>query len=108
MLVNTKDMIGVPVHTKSGEHVGKVANFDLDVLTGHLQTMHVKTKGIMAGVMSEDIMVPWDAIIEMSAEKVVVRDGVVPIKGGALADGLAVPSAGPSSSVMASEHCRNV
>jgi sporulation protein YlmC with PRC-barrel domain len=101
MLVNTKDMVGVQVHTKSGEQVGKVASFDLDALTGHLQSMHVKTRGIMAGVMSEDIMVPWDAIIEMSKEKVVVRDGVVPIKGAAIADGLVAPSTGSSGPAMA-------
>lgn len=77
MVLNTKALLGVPVVTRSGQTVGKVVSFDLDAATGRMQAMHVHAKGIMAVVMDGDSIVPWDAIIEMSLDQVVIADGTV-------------------------------
>ena len=77
MLMNVKDMLGVRVETRSGSHVGKVGGFEFEVETGHLRNMHVKHGGLVAGLMSEHLLVSWDAIIELSSEKVIIADAAV-------------------------------
>ncbi len=77
MTVNTKDMVGVPVETRSGQPVGKVASFDLEQTTGHLVTLQVKPLGLVAGLTHEHVIVPWNAIVEMGPQKVVIADGAV-------------------------------
>ena len=80
MLFNTQNVLGLKVETKSGQNVGKVAGFDFEGDTGHLRTMHVKHGGMMSGLMSEHLLVDWISILEMTPEKVVVADAVVPIQ----------------------------
>lgn len=80
MLFNTKDILGLKVETKGGENVGKVAGFDFDGDTGHLQTMHVKHGGMISGLMSDHLLVDWMSILEITPEKVVVADAVVPMQ----------------------------
>ncbi|MSR85156.1 PRC-barrel domain containing protein [Candidatus Uhrbacteria bacterium] len=75
MFVNTKEMTGVPVETRSGRAVGKVASFELDAATGRLVHLCVKSRGLMSGAL----LISWDAIIELSPEKVIVADTAVPV-----------------------------
>lgn len=92
MNVNSKEMGGVQVETRSGMTVGKVASFDLDGATGRLVSMRVKSRGL-AAVMADELIVSWDAIVEITPEKVVVMDGWRPVGSEALAQAVpAVPA----------------
>jgi len=53
MKVNSKEMAGVPVETRSGWPVGRVASFDFDADSGHLQTLRVKPSGLVANLLGE-------------------------------------------------------
>ncbi|MDO8584301.1 MAG: PRC-barrel domain-containing protein [bacterium] len=86
MTVNTKTMVNVPVQTRSGTAVGKVASFNLDQTTGHLVTLEVKTAGLVAG-FGPHLIVPWDAIVEMNEKLVVIADQMVKVTSGQLAHG---------------------
>jgi sporulation protein YlmC with PRC-barrel domain len=97
MLFNTQHILGVKVETKSGENVGKVASFDFEGDTGHLKNMHVKHGGLIAGLMSEHLLVSWDAILEITPDKVVIMDAVVPFKSPAVN---AVGSISPGPALM--------
>ncbi|MDO8617781.1 MAG: PRC-barrel domain-containing protein [Candidatus Uhrbacteria bacterium] len=79
MACNTKDMIGIPVETRSGERIGKVASFDLDDATGRLISIRVKSRGLVSGLMANELIVSWDAVIELTSSKVVIADGAVKI-----------------------------
>lgn len=95
--VNTKEMAGVPVLSKTGSPLGKVASFDLDPLTGRLMTMRVKTKGLMAGMIADELMISWDAIVEMDQKKVVVIDQAVSAGSHVAASAVRAPNpAGPA------------
>ncbi len=98
MTVNTKDMVGVLVETRSGQGVGKVASFDLEKTTGHLVNIQVKPLGLVAGLTHEHLMVPWSAVVEMTQEKVVIADAVVSV--GAEARAQASPTPTPSPTLM--------
>jgi len=85
MTLNTQEMRGVRVETRSGQAVGKVASFDLDAATGRLLVLHVKVSGFIPGLLNDELGVSWDAIIEMTPLKVVIADNVAPATAKALA-----------------------
>lgn len=85
-------MTGVMVETRSGRRVGKVASFDLDGATGRLVTLQVKPHGLVAGLTSENLIIPWEAIVDMSYERVLIADAVVPAGSSAIAQANTVPS----------------
>lgn len=85
MTVNTREMAGAPVETRSGLSMGKVGSFDLEAETGRLVVMRVQVPRLLAGLISDELLVPWDAIIEMSPKKVVIADASVPAQARSLA-----------------------
>lgn len=85
MILNSKTLIGLHVRTQSGTAVGKVASLDLDADTGHLVTLHVKTPGIVHGLLNEELAISWGQIVEITEKEVIVKDGTVPVGARALA-----------------------
>lgn len=77
MLLNTKEMSGVLVKTRSGQMVGKVSSFDLDSATGRLMRLHVKTGGLVAGLLHNELFVVASSIQEMSQQGVIINDAAV-------------------------------
>lgn len=79
MLLNSKEMTGVPVETRAGYVVGKVASFHLDASTGRLVSMLVHAPGIVSGLFRDELVVAWDAILEMTPDRVLVADAAVKV-----------------------------
>ncbi len=78
MNLNSRILIGLHVETNSGKAIGKVASIDVDADTGRISIFHVKAGGLVAGLLSDELDVSWDAVIELTAEKLVVADATVP------------------------------
>jgi sporulation protein YlmC with PRC-barrel domain len=93
MRINSKQLTNLPVITKSGQDLGKVGNFDIDSDSGRLMTIHVKTRGLVKGLLDTDLLVDWSQIVTIDEDKVVVSDASVP--GGVKA--LASQTAGSAS-----------
>lgn len=77
MLLNTKEMAGVSVETRDGIVVGKVASFNLDASTGRLASILVHAPGIVSGLFRGELLISWDAILEITTERVLVMDAAV-------------------------------
>ena len=78
MNINSRVLIGLAVETNSGKAIGKVASVDVDADTGRIAIFHVKAGGLVAGLLSDELDVSWDAVIELTSEKLVVADATVP------------------------------
>ncbi|MBD3250952.1 hypothetical protein GF380_00530 [Candidatus Uhrbacteria bacterium] len=91
MRISSKQLTGLPVRTKSGKNLGKVHLFELDTLSGRLDTLHVKTGGIVHGLIADDLLIRWSQVVELSDQAVIVSDATVPEGARALAAG---PAAG--------------
>ena len=85
MNVNSKELVGANVETRSGEHVGKLASLDFDANTGHLASVRVLLPGIISGLLSDEAIVDWSNVIEVMPNKVVISDGAVPARARAVA-----------------------
>lgn len=95
MVLNTKQLTGLPVFTRSEQRVGKVTTFDINAWTGRIAVMHVKASGLVARLSDEELLVPWDAIVEMTEERVVITDNVVQAPASAIASTMS-PSPAPT------------
>lgn len=95
MLLNTKQLAGVAVVTRAGQRVGKVVSFDINDLTGRLAVMRVKASGLVARLTDDELLVPWDAILEMTEKKVTIADGVIPATASTIASAIA-PTPSPT------------
>lgn len=78
MRINSKQLMGLPVITKSGQDLGKVVSVDIDVDSGRLTTIRVKTRGLVKGLLDTDLLVDWSQVVSIDAERVVVQDASVP------------------------------
>jgi len=78
MRLNAKKLIGLPVRTRTGTALGKVAGFELDTDTGRLATLFVKTRGLVPTLLDQELSVAWDQIVEITDAAVIVQDTTVP------------------------------
>jgi sporulation protein YlmC with PRC-barrel domain len=86
MRINTKQFFGLPVETEGGAPVGKASSADFETESGRMTELHVKTRGVIPGLMNEELMIGWSQIVEITAERVVVADASVPEGARAFAD----------------------
>lgn len=80
MIINSKDISGIPVFTKMGMPLGKCSSVDIDADTGRLDSIRIKS-----GVLTEEHIVSWASIIELGPEKIIVADGIIPSASSVLA-----------------------
>ena len=80
MLINTEQLIGLKVETESGDYVGRVQSFDLDVDAQCARTYHIKRSLLEGGMFSEELMVHHKQIVAITSEKMIVSDNVVKYK----------------------------
>jgi sporulation protein YlmC with PRC-barrel domain len=77
MILATKQLIGCPVETQQGEAIGKVTDCGIDVDTGHLMHLLVRPRRLMTGLLQDELLIPWRAVIRVTAEKIIIQDGSV-------------------------------
>jgi sporulation protein YlmC with PRC-barrel domain len=85
MRINSRRLIGLPVLTKSGQDLGKVGSVDIDTENGRLATIRVKTRGLVQGLLDQELLVDWSQVVSINEDTVVVGDASVPGGVGALA-----------------------
>lgn len=87
MHVRQKKLLGIPVRTRSGQPVGKLADVELDTDTGRLDAIVVRTGGFIPGLIPRDLMVAWTQVVSLDDKEAVVADGTVPVGSAAIAMG---------------------
>lgn len=75
-ILDDKTLLKLPVYTKSGARLGKVAGFDFDVETHGILRYRVQPKGLAASVLKKPMLVAREQVLSIDAEKMVVDDNV--------------------------------
>jgi len=75
MLISSLDLINLPVFTQSGQNLGRVAAFDINVDTNVIACYYVKT-GLIKGLWHQQLAIAPGQIISISKEKMVIEDNV--------------------------------
>ena len=72
-----KNLLGLPVETKSGMNLGKLMDVELDVDSHLALNYHVQASQILPGFLSKKIIVGRHQVVAITAEKIVVEDNIV-------------------------------
>lgn len=77
MILNAKELIGLPAETKSGEALGRVFDFEVDVDSGIIIKFYVKTGNIIEDFLKKDYFLIYrNQVISIDKNKIVVEDGL--------------------------------
>jgi sporulation protein YlmC with PRC-barrel domain len=82
---------GLPVHTASGQDIGRVLGFILDTERGSIVQIEVRPAGLVRSLVAHELLINWNEVIAWTDESITVRDAAIPET-----SSLAVPSVAPS------------
>lgn len=80
MIINSKDLIGLSVETKSGLILGKIKNFEIDSETQMIFRYIIKSRNLISKFLSESdeqLIINKNQVVSINKEKMVVEDNVV-------------------------------
>lgn len=83
MLISSKDLFRLPVETKSGNFLGKLSGFDLDINTYGIVNYYVKNMSpanFIKGMLYNELVIHQSQVISITKEKMIVDDEIVFIK----------------------------
>lgn len=78
MLMPHDKIIGLNVVTESGDNLGTVASFDIDVDVEDQNVIyyHVKNSGLITGLFKQELMVHRSQVVSIEANRLIVADNV--------------------------------
>ena len=76
MLISSSDLINLPVYTPSGQHLGRVDSFEVDIDGHAIVRYHVKT-GLIKGLWHQKLIIHPSQVISISLEKMVVEENTL-------------------------------
>ena len=74
MLISSKQLIGIKVETRSGQHLGQVRDFEVDTEALAIQKFYVRPSGIVKGLVGGDLIINKNSILSINEEKIIVED----------------------------------
>ena len=75
MKIQSSDLINLPVYTQSGQHLGRVDSFEVDIDNHTITHYHIKT-GLIKGLWHQQLVIVSSQVISISKEKMIVEDNV--------------------------------
>lgn len=75
MQISSADLINLPVYTQTGQRLGRVTFFEIDIDTHTISHYHVKT-GLIKGLWHQELIIHQSQVISISKEKMIVEDNV--------------------------------
>ncbi|MBU4331905.1 PRC-barrel domain-containing protein [Patescibacteria group bacterium] len=77
MLITDKNLINLPVYTKSGRHLGRVVGFNIDIDTQSIVRYYVRSDNIIENIIhNKQLIIHRAQVVEITQEKMIVEDGV--------------------------------
>ena len=78
MEISSEDLMGLPVYTQSGDHLGKIVSFDLDLESNAVSRYYVKA-GPIKDLFQDQLIIDDSQVISITKEKMVVDDTTTPV-----------------------------
>lgn len=80
MIISCKNLVGLPVETKSGLLLGKIKNFEIDSETQTVSQYIIKSQSLIKKLLSEggsELIIGRNQVLFIEEEKMIVEDNVV-------------------------------
>lgn len=75
-ILDDKTLLRLPVETKSGAALGRVAGFEFDVETHAILRYRVRPHGLAARLLKKPLLVAREQVLAIDDEKMTVDDNV--------------------------------
>lgn len=79
MMLTKKNLLDLPVYTESGQRLGRVVDFELDIEKHLIARYHVKSRDLIKGLLNKELIIANDQVISVTAEKMIVEDAMIAI-----------------------------
>ena len=76
MNLKRRDLIDLPVYTRSNQHLGKVVDFELDSVTHTISQYHVRSTDLISGLLTKELLINQSQVVSLNNQKMVVEDNV--------------------------------
>ena len=77
MNLRHKEIINLPVETKSGQALGVVCDFEYDSDVNKITAFHIKKGNFVASFINHSLVVSADQVISITKQKMVVEDASI-------------------------------
>ncbi|NQU77489.1 PRC-barrel domain-containing protein [Candidatus Falkowbacteria bacterium] len=79
MAILNENLIGLPVYTESGQHLGHISDFQIDDDTGKISKYHIKSSNPITNIIKQkELIIDPSQVIEITEEKMIVGDNLAP------------------------------
>lgn len=74
MILSHKNLLNLPVETKSGQVLGLISRFDLEADEQRIFCYYVKSSRIIRGLLAKELIISADQVISINEKKMIVED----------------------------------
>lgn len=90
--LKARHLLGLPVETQSGQHLGKVQDFEVDLTTQSIVRYTVRGDRILQELFGKDLVIQASQVISVTAKVMIVEDLTIKEAKRAVAPSPATPS----------------
>jgi uncharacterized protein YrrD len=77
MIIPWDNLINLSVETESGNALGAVSGVDIETEAHAIKSYRVKSKGIIKGLLNDELLISSTQVISIDKDKMVVDDNAV-------------------------------
>lgn len=77
MIIDDRHLLGLPVETERGTHLGRVVGVRVQTDSHRVEQYEVRRSGVKGAVMPH-LLISWTQVKAITAEKMIVEDAAVP------------------------------
>jgi sporulation protein YlmC with PRC-barrel domain len=72
-----KELRGIPVYTKSGDRLGKIAGIVVDAERHEVREYSVSKSSLLSALLPGDLLINRSQVLELTSERMTVADAAV-------------------------------
>jgi len=92
MQIRPRKLIGIPVKTRAGQLLGKLADVLVETNTGRVEFLLVRTGMAIPGLSRDELRIAWSQVISLSEKEAIVADATIPVGSRMLAMNIVPPT----------------
>lgn len=77
MKISHKQLIGLKVETQSGEKIGSIQSFNMDIDSQSVLEYLIKPAGLIKSLIADELFVARGQVLDISLEKMIVDDNSI-------------------------------
>jgi len=76
MILSHKNLLNLPVETKSGQNLGTISHFDLEADEQRIFRYYVKSSRIISGLLNKELIISAGQVVSINEKKMIVEDSI--------------------------------